>query len=672
MSETISPTTDDSSRRLTRYVCALIIVVSAATSLASVLGVTHRFNPRVWPDRRTPFFSANDRSRWCTVWALVERGTYQIDEIVERPGWETIDKVRWQGHFYSSKPTLLPTLVAGVYWAVKQSTGWTLDDRQHAHSAAHAVLFIVNWIPWVISLVLLAVISDRYARTGLGCVFVVATAAWGTFLTTFVNTLNNHTAAAWSIVFALYPAMRIMADGKRNGWRFALAGLFAAFAVTNELPACVFGAAMFVMLVRTDLKKTLCWFVPAALIPLAGFFYTTYLASGGWIPFYAYFGTEVYEYVHEGMPSYWMNPAGIDAGGDGRLTYLFHCLIGHHGILSLSPVFLLTVVGWCYGRRFREFPLRSFSWLGLGLTLWLLTFVVIKTNNYGGNTSGLRWAFWLIPFWLVTMIPVIDEWGHRRSFRILAAVLLSISVFSAAFPRVNPWQSPWLMDVLRNWGMIDYRTGKRPEHILQSWIPSLPEQSEADQSPFIEFEGVSHLGQTMRLRLTSIGDVNINGESVRHVRAVRQAGYGAALETLETIELYLRQSAIEEGHVPRQCLVWPAEATAREKRIAEIFLQGMPAQRRFYYGNIRYLKTPLQDDAIECRLAASQIRYTLPGSSRKLLYRRQVWLSDRVQFGVLQFEDTVTDEATNEVLYRQRLTASVVSSLREPNVADAD
>ena len=33
----------------------------------------------VW--RVKPLLSANDRSRWCTVWSLVERHTFQIDEI---------------------------------------------------------------------------------------------------------------------------------------------------------------------------------------------------------------------------------------------------------------------------------------------------------------------------------------------------------------------------------------------------------------------------------------------------------------------------------------------------------------------------------------------------------------------------------------------------------------
>ena len=71
----------------------------------------------------SPFFSANDRSRWCTIRALGDEGTYEIDDVIgaeQDINWNTIDKVRHVGsdgqfHEFSSKPTLLPTMLAGIY-----------------------------------------------------------------------------------------------------------------------------------------------------------------------------------------------------------------------------------------------------------------------------------------------------------------------------------------------------------------------------------------------------------------------------------------------------------------------------------------------------------------------------------------------------------------------------
>ncbi|MEL7265927.1 MAG: hypothetical protein AAFP69_14095, partial [Planctomycetota bacterium] len=74
------------------------------------------------------FLSANDRSRWCMIAALVETCSYSIDDYATDPTWQTIDKVRHRGrdgvmHYYSSKPPLYPTMIAGVTWMVVTATG---------------------------------------------------------------------------------------------------------------------------------------------------------------------------------------------------------------------------------------------------------------------------------------------------------------------------------------------------------------------------------------------------------------------------------------------------------------------------------------------------------------------------------------------------------------------
>src|ERR1700677_3017365 len=56
----------------------------------------------------------NDGSRWDTVWSLTHGKGYVIDSAP----YGTIDKVYRDGHFYSSKPALLPVMVAGITFAV--------------------------------------------------------------------------------------------------------------------------------------------------------------------------------------------------------------------------------------------------------------------------------------------------------------------------------------------------------------------------------------------------------------------------------------------------------------------------------------------------------------------------------------------------------------------------
>src|SRR3990172_3819224 len=279
MASPVQPATDSDTRRrrLCRSLYAVILTVWAA-----VMGFQI--------SRVQPLQSANDRSRWCTVWSLAERGTYQIDEIDAVPGWSSIDKVRHEGHFYSSKPALFPTITAGVYWCLKQVTGWTL--LENTALVTRVLLVIVNLVPMLVALALFAVLLERHAARDFTRVFLLLAAAWGTFLTTFVVTLNNHTVAAVGVVVAMFSAMRILSDPNARGFHFALAGFFAMFASTNELPAALFGLLLFGVLLRRDYRRTLLWFVPAAAVPLAGYLLTTWLAAGSWKALYAPYGTD--------------------------------------------------------------------------------------------------------------------------------------------------------------------------------------------------------------------------------------------------------------------------------------------------------------------------------------------------------------------------------------------
>lgn len=435
-----------SEQRRTRWFIYAAIIAAATAQMAASIGNVK------------PHLSANDRSRWCTIWSLVERGTYRIDEITNKKGWNTIDKVSHEGHFYSTKPTLFPTLVAGVYWGTKQITGW--DLMEHQTESVRLILIIVNLIPWMIALIVIAMLVERYARTDFSRYFILISAAAGTFLTTFSVSLNNHTIGTISVLLALYPAMRIFTDYKFHPGYFMTAGLFAAFASTCELPAAAFGVAIFCLLFRRHPEYTFRFFIPAALVPLGLFFFTTYLASGSWKPFYLMYGTDTYTKFHDGTIPYWANPQGLDRPQDSPIVYFLHCTIGHHGIFSLSPIFLISLISWLYIEKWKQFSLKPFLWLGLLLTVIVLGFFLSRTQNYnyGGSTSGLRWMFWLIPFWLVSMIPVLDAFGHRRGFQITTVIFLAISVFSVGYNIDNPWQHPWLYNLMEHWEWIDYST----------------------------------------------------------------------------------------------------------------------------------------------------------------------------------------------------------------------
>src|SRR5262245_18072331 len=96
MSETAPPMDPQTRKR----VMTLMLVVSVATAAARLVSLQPA-------DAPVPAFSSNDKSRWATIRALVENGTYVIGEqiwtweagayqdtgITFEKGYETVDKV---------------------------------------------------------------------------------------------------------------------------------------------------------------------------------------------------------------------------------------------------------------------------------------------------------------------------------------------------------------------------------------------------------------------------------------------------------------------------------------------------------------------------------------------------------------------------------------------------
>lgn len=411
---------------------------------------------------RRPFLSANDRSRWCTVRALVEDemrvpgAPYAIEKVIQEPGWDTIDMVKHDGHLYSSKPPLFPTLMAAEYWVIHKLTGATLGT--HPYEIGRFMLVTINVVPLAIYFFLLSRLVERFGATDFSRVFVMGAATFGTFLTTFAIVINNHLPAAVSVVVALYAAVRIWFDGERRLRYFVVAGLFGAFAAANELPALSFLGLLSLGLLWLAPRQTLLAYVPAAAVVAIAFFATNWVAHGDLAPAYAHRGEgeNWYDYTYERngrvIESYWRNRVGIDKGEESPAVYALHVLVGHHGIFSLTSVWILSLVGlalwlWKPGDR----RLRWLALLVLVLSAVCLAFYLSRPQddrNYGGMTSGLRWMFWFAPLWLLTALPAADAAARNRWWRGVAYALLIVSVLSASYPIWNPWTHPWLLNYL--------------------------------------------------------------------------------------------------------------------------------------------------------------------------------------------------------------------------------
>lgn len=433
---------------------------------------------------------ANDISRWCTVWSLLERGTYVIDDcpwqkltqdkVYDHNPWE---KPPEQGerprHFYSTKPPLLPTIIAGLIYPFRAISGIPLDRETLQQRITRKtlldtelppgpgnlktetpepykwpmhilylkpILILFNVLPLAAFLVLYARLLDRLATNDWAWYLCLFAAAWGSQLFIFSQTLNNHTIAAYSGFFATYALLQIIYEGRKGPGLFVAAGFFGAFCACNELPAALFGVLLFLILLIREPKRTLVWFVPAAAIVCLAFLATQYIVGGSFMPKYKEFGTKSYEY--EG--SYWQTPLEMDALREPKWLYLFHMTFGHHGVFSLTPIFLFSVWGGLKQVANKSAPRRGFAFLVLALSLGMLVFYAYMTNNYGGSTQGLRWMFWLFPFWLILLPMGLDRAADSRAVRYGSLGCLLLSILSVGYGARQPWSHPWILDALEH------------------------------------------------------------------------------------------------------------------------------------------------------------------------------------------------------------------------------
>lgn len=559
-----------------------MIVLAIAVQAGRILGITAVNN-------EVPFLSANDRSRWSAIAALTQEGRWEIDSIVEildskgkSKLWNTIDMVRHRGtdgveHSYSSKPPLLTLMLAAVTKPVMMAThairGKSLTEDPFL--VCRIVLILVNLVPLALWWCWLHRWLQLHVPRPWTRLIVLSIAIWGTFLTTFVVTLNNHLHGAIFFSISLALAWQILRAAQTNSlapWNTWLSlGIAAALCVACELPALAWAAAIGAIVFYADPKRMLIGFGLGSASIAAAFLLTNYWAHNDWRPPYSHRGLgsqigqveldlsslqaaidrkddvakiksldeqsawidlirqqvgesgssissearviparldgvyqvfdettshrvalaqqkppraseslkgnwKIYQWDdwYDYPKSYWLPGVkkGVDMGEPNRWNYILQFIVGHHGVLSLTPIWIWSILGsliWLKRGSNALEPVQGYSsesvasnhlsgfkaWvLGergiaaamIAVTLACLVFYAsrdIEDRNYGGVSSGFRWLFWIIPGWIWLAIPALDRSAAKPLFRGLVYLALFMGILAAVIPWSNPWSQPW-------------------------------------------------------------------------------------------------------------------------------------------------------------------------------------------------------------------------------------
>lgn len=392
-------------------------------------------------------------SRLATVYALVHNGGWYIDskegEAVNPFESRTVDKVQTDnGRLISSKPPVLPLMMAGEYVCMKRWAGWDLEDPQALKSILRVMILSLIKVPYVLGIFFFALLlrlfmEDRFRAALLLLCFAFASPVLG-----YAFQINNHTPSAAALCAVLYFGLGLYTEKLTPApWRFAAYGFCSAFVFVTDIPITIFPAFLGLLLLLKFRSSCLVWVMTGAAPLLLLHFFLMVIITGNPLP------VQTREAMYNFRNSYWRNPIGVDGLNENRLLYLFHMNFGRFGTFLLFPVLVLAFPG-MVRMLWNENKETKIAAIAMGLSFVALTaYYVFKTNNYGGAAYGFRWHIGTVPVLLFLAFTQVA--AVRKPYQwIIFVLLFMVSAYSCWECVQAPWGASheWTCRLL--WGPV--------------------------------------------------------------------------------------------------------------------------------------------------------------------------------------------------------------------------
>lgn len=339
-----------------------------------------------------PFFprvnNPNEVVRFYMTAAVVERGTYQIDEMRERWG-HVNDAANYEGRAYSVKApgtSFLGLPAYAVYFHACKALGaeWNRTVALWLMRATASIgpffMFIVVFRRWLL----------RRVRHPLSADLVSFALCLGSPLLAYGLLFVSHTTAA-ICAFSAFMLLASDSPGARTGSTYSFfAGLFAAGATAFEYPAAVVSA----LLSAYALTRLRSWrarfsYAAGALVPTLAVMHFQWRAFGSpFRPGHVFVEDPHFrEAHHKGVYGFegWHSEALTGLLGDPG-----------YGLFTLTPVLVFAGIGFVLLAKNRT--LRSSGLSALGIVLITVVSLSMMTVWRGGWTVGPRLMMTVYPF----------------------------------------------------------------------------------------------------------------------------------------------------------------------------------------------------------------------------------------------------------------------------------
>jgi hypothetical protein len=388
----------------------------------------------VWNLQDSSLDNANTGSRYATIESLADYGTFWIDQSRYV---HTIDKYQVDGHYISSKPPVLPTLAAGVYWVYERLTGHTI--RRYEGEVVRLISLCTGGLCHLIFLIYFYRLCCLLLKRQQAIWITMAAASFAYLGVAYATAINNHSTAAALAICGLYYACALRHGQLQKWWHWPITGFVLGLLPAVDLPGIAISGLIVLYLLAHDWKKTLFWLVPAMLPWGLLHLWLTYKISGSLMPFYTN------RELHRFAGFHFRNATDIDGLRESKDIYAFNVLLGHHGVFSMTPLYLFGLWELLRSLRYRRF-LRESILCAIALA-GFFGFYILRTRNYGGWCVGMRWLVPVMPLLLL----YFGIWVDRvKLTRLLWALVLSAFLVSC-FNVQDGLTSPFQFSVWHNW-----------------------------------------------------------------------------------------------------------------------------------------------------------------------------------------------------------------------------
>jgi hypothetical protein len=365
----------------------------------------------------------NDASRMAQIQAIVEQGTFIIDQST---AFETGDKYFYNQHFYSDKPPILALYAAPVYFGLRL-IGLSFD--QNSQLTCYLVTLLSIGLLSILGLILFRKILREFLLVSSAWADVTTLVAGaGTLILPYSIVFNNHVPSGVLILMGVYCLLQF--SRTNNFIQIAYSGICFSLAGSIDINCFLFIPIMLVLLVQKSAKAALM-FGLACLPAIVLYLFLNLQTSGSLMP--PALNAPLWNYPGSAFGQENLSGLAKHHNIGEVLFYAFHMLIGNRGLISHTPILLVAIGGILIGAQ-RKFQYKAeYGYILLASGLYIALYI-LRTTNYSGWAFGIRWFASLM---LILGLPIAYLAPQIRSSKPARLIFMAVASLSIAISLIG-------------------------------------------------------------------------------------------------------------------------------------------------------------------------------------------------------------------------------------------